>query len=174
MNGSLRQGSGEGSETRTGSASSLGAGLERQVALQRVMVYLRALNLPPVLSLELALEALRKAGDVWSSDHEGNLASSTMQTLWRILASRGIRSNVPWGGEGYVGGIGVSAGPPVVPPLFRRSMLPEELDRRPWITFLLRGVKQLRALGLKSPLVRNIFYLILLVAALSYLLVKIV
>lgn len=172
MHTSSDQEPGEKSPAGRGGGSPLVAGSERQVALQRVMVYLRALQLPPVLSLELALESLRKAGDSWSPEHEGNLPSSTMQTLWGILASRGIRASDWWDGEGQAEGSPASARGAAMPPLCRRSMLPENLDRRPWITFMLRGVKHVRALGLRSGIVRHIVYLALLLGALYYLLVK--
>lgn len=168
MKNSSRQDYGKGEITEKGAQGPQGAGYEREVALQRVMVYLRALSLPPVLSLELALEALRKAGEGWSLEREGNLAGFTMQTLWQILASRGIGFTGPGGGPAQEGETIVA----VMPPLCRHPMIPEELDRRPWITAVVSGFRQARTWGLKSSKVRYILYLILLGAVLGYLLVK--
>jgi hypothetical protein len=173
MKTSSEQEPGEKSPTGRFSGGTSLAGSERQAALQRVMLYLRALNLPPVLSLELALEALRKAGLAWSPDQEGRLPSAIMEIIWGILDSRRIVVSGPSGIGGQGEESGVVAQLASMPPLCRTSMVPEEIDRRPWLTALLRGVNQVRRMRLQSGPTRQIFYLALLLAALYLFFLKI-
>ncbi len=102
-------------------------------ATRRVLLYLKALGVPPRDSLYLAQEALDRA--------ERQPASPPVQaalvSLRSLLCSRGLCAGgfpAPWSSEPTSD----SRAPMAVPPLRPGPMTPARIDRRPWLTFLLR------------------------------------
>lgn len=92
-----------------------------QIARDRVVLYVTALDLPPFKGLELALESLKRSGptDV----------TKAMRTLRELLAEHGLDR-----------GIRTSEGAHLSsqPPLNRGTMVAKELDRLPWLSGLKR------------------------------------
>jgi len=110
-------------------------------AEQRALLYLKSLHLHPRRSLELALESLRVA----ERGPGGRPVADTMSVLRSILHRQGILQGPPWAGL-------LANGKPlpdvqVAPPIHRGTMVPMELDRRPWLTFLEKSWKGARSLA---------------------------
>lgn len=117
----------------------------------RVLLYARGLELDPVLAVELALESMREAGLA-----DGDCAADTdglarrapgaespclprvMSGMRRLLHERGGNGRV----TDAKGRLLAS-----MPPLNRRPMLPEEMDRSP----VKRALKKLESLLDASP-----------------------
>lgn len=100
----------------------------------RVLLYARGLDLDPVSAVELALESMRRAGFAHCDEKPGGPAlHKVMEEFRRLLDGRQGRLCVtdPQG-ETLTS----------MPPLNRRPMLPEEMDRSP----LKRALKSLGAL----------------------------
>jgi hypothetical protein len=103
-------------------------------AQQRVFLYLRLMNLPPLESLELTLHALKRASE---TPGESSPLGKSMHALRQLLSERerGRKADTQTGGlfeilripfpaplgRGYCGGIRSW------PPLNRGLMLPEEV-----------------------------------------------
>ena len=125
-----------------------------QNARDRVLLYLRSLNMPPILSLSIALDVLRRAVEKCelSSDHYPTRAA--MLSLREVLTERSLypetrafwdrrqlfctaESAIPLND---IAGVlpetaALSEGLPVTPPLSRERMLPELMDRKPVRSF---------------------------------------
>lgn len=103
-------------------------------AADRVLLYARGLDLEPVSAVELALESMRRAGLAHCDENpEGPALHEVMAEFRRLLDGRqGILCVTDAGGTPLAS----------MPPLSRRTMLPEEMDRSP----LKRALKSLGAL----------------------------
>lgn len=107
----------------------------------RVLLYARGLDLEPVLAVDLALESMRKTGLGRGGPEAGaqnNALPEVMAEFRRLL-------------EGQESSLRVAdaSGAPIVsmPPLNRRPMLPEEMDRSP----VRRALKRVSALLGPAP-----------------------
>ena len=89
------------------------------VIRDRLLLYVRGLDIDAELSLELALEAARRARAV--SDEKG-MGSEAMDALWEILRERGLSPEQKNNGGPYLCS---------TPGLNRCSMIAEELDISP-------------------------------------------
>lgn len=90
----------------------------------RVLLYMRALDLPPFDAMELAIESLKETGP--------SSPAVAMKSLKSTLMGHGIdpdRLNSHGGGE-------------AAPPLNRSVMVAEEMDLVPWKTGLVRFLKR--------------------------------
>jgi hypothetical protein len=126
-----------------------------QNARDRVLLYLRSLNMPPILSLSIAIDVLRRAVEKCdiSSDHYPTRAA--MLSLHEVLTERNLypETRVFWDRRqlfcaaestiplNEITGVlpetaALSEGLPVTPPLARGHMLPELMDRKPVRSFL--------------------------------------
>ena len=77
----------------------------------KVLLYVRGMDLPPVEGVELALESLRRAGD-------GAMPDMMMGELYGILREKGFPPRL----------VGPDGSPLAsVPPMNRRSMIPEDM-----------------------------------------------
>ena len=79
----------------------------------KVLLYVRGMDIPPVEGVELALESLRRAGD-------GAMPDAVMEELYGILREKGFSLRL----AGPDGSPLVSA-----PPINRRSMTSEDLEQ---------------------------------------------
>ena len=93
----------------------------------RVLLYARGLDLPPAESVEIALESLTRC----SSEHPSY--AEALENLHLILAERG-RELIPSDDKPHL----VCA-----PPMKRSTMLPEELDRTPWLNIFKKTISRL-------------------------------
>jgi hypothetical protein len=100
---------------------------------ERAFSYILGLGLPPAPSLELALEALRRAGE--TSGSAAPDCQAVMTAVRDLLRERGVD---PEGREGG-GGPGLSS----TPPLNRRAMIAEEMD----LSFIRRLRRRLFSAG---------------------------
>lgn len=103
-------------------------------ARDRVLLYTRGMAVDPVLGLELALESLRRAERAGPKDDGIHTA---MNELHALLREKGIDLEVP-----------DERGAPLrsAPPMTRRPMVAEEMDRSP----LRRLAKKLLALFVRK------------------------
>lgn len=90
----------------------------------RVLLYVRGMDIPPLRSLAFAAESLGRSGP------EATQAEA-MRSLREVLREEGRIEGRRYGLEDSEEGRLDSA-----PPMNRRSMIAEELDRRPWLTAL--------------------------------------
>lgn len=107
---------------------------EWQGGLERVMLYLRLLNVSGIEGLEIALEALRRAR---SHEKVDSPASAVMGALRTLLEEKKISSKPGEGQENRFGSIcpwpslsekaGVPRDAKSMPPLNRGSMTPDHL-----------------------------------------------
>ena len=103
----------------------------------RVLLYARGLDLPPAESVEIALKSLERC----SSEHPSY--AEALENLHIILAERG-RELIPSDDKPHLTS---------VPPIKRSTMLPEELDRTPWMSILKKTFRRLfNALTPSAPL----------------------
>ena len=93
----------------------------------RVLLYARGLDLPPAESVEIALKSLERC----SSEHP--TYAEALENLHIILAERG-RELIPSDDKPHLTS---------VPPIKRSTMLPEELDRTPWMSILKKTFRRL-------------------------------
>jgi hypothetical protein len=125
-----------------------------QNAHDRVLLYLRSLNMPPILGLSIALDVLRRAVEKCELSTEYYPARAAMLSLHEVLTERNLypetlafwdrrklfctaESTIPLN---EIAGIlpesaALSGGLPVAPPLERGHMLPELIDRKPVRSF---------------------------------------
>jgi len=96
----------------------------QRAARDRVLLYVKGLDLPPVLGLSLAARSLEEA----PSSPEG-----AMDALERLLREEGFSPDIM-----DRGGRRISS----FPPLNRAVMVAEEMDRLPWRTSLLRFLRR--------------------------------
>ena len=143
-----------------------------QVAQDRVLLYLRTLEVPAHEALEFALEALRRAENRPCQTTPGDYpaARRAMHALRELLREQGLAPSVSPprqpSGDGKTSFAGVRA----MPPLHRGSMVVEEIAQRHWVAFLRRCAQQPAAAAWYSVSTR-FFYLIL---ALAFLIIVII
>jgi hypothetical protein len=106
-------------------------------AQQRLILYLQFLKIPPFEALELALEALKTAGEQWeSSEKDPSPVAASMNALRQLLSRRKPMAepiadinqmilNLPFLVESDL-----FRGIQSMPPLNRGSMLPEKARKR--------------------------------------------
>lgn len=92
-----------------------------RISRDRVLLYVRALNLPPYKGLDLALESLKRTGP--------SSTTESMESLRALLKEHGLDRGVLDSEGKHLAS---------VPPLNRSVMIPEELDRAPWKTSFVR------------------------------------
>jgi hypothetical protein len=126
-----------------------------QNARDRVLLYLRLLNMPPILGLSIAIDVLRRAVKKSELSTEFYPTQAAMLSLQEVLAERNLypqtrafwdrrkifctsESTVPL--KEIAGFLPETTahpgGLPVTPPLKRGHMLPEFIDRKPVRSFL--------------------------------------
>jgi hypothetical protein len=125
-----------------------------QIARDRVLLYLRSLNMPPILSLSIALDVLRRATKKCEIATEYHPTQAAMLALREVLAERNLYPGIRafWDHRKIFCAIEsaitidetagilpesavLSGGLPVTPPLNRGHMLPEFIDRKPIRSF---------------------------------------
>jgi hypothetical protein len=106
-------------------------------ATRRVLLYLKALGVPPRDSLYLAQEALECA----EREPGSSPVQSALVSLRSLLCSRGLCAGGFQAGW-PAGPVSDSRSPMAVPPLRPSQMTPARIDRRPWLTFLLRCARR--------------------------------
>jgi hypothetical protein len=92
----------------------------------RVLLYARGLDLPPKESVALALESLERC----ENDHPDY--AEALACLHQILEERRLAS-----------GVSEEARLTSVPPVKRSTMLPEELDRTPWMAIFRKTFRRM-------------------------------
>lgn len=126
-----------------------------QNARDRVLLYLRSLNMPPILGLSIALTVLRRAVKKCELSTENYPTRAAMLCLHEVLAERNLypetralwdrgrlfciaESTIPLNetAEFLPETAEFSVGLPVAPPLNRGHMLPDFIDRKPVRSFL--------------------------------------
>ena len=90
----------------------------------RVLLYVRGMDIPPLRSLAFAAESLGRSGPTASQ-------AEAMRSLREVLREEGRLEGRRYGLEDGEEGKLDSA-----PPMNRRPMIAEKLDRRPWLTAL--------------------------------------
>ena len=136
-------------------------GEEWELAQQRVLLYLHALDVPVVQRLELALEVLKRAIRNASDPDHAHPVAIAMRILHQLiteqdlhnstkiafqLQSRSDRLLSPRASSGMLhekregqsathDGQYVSSSLVVAPPMSRSPMVPENIDRKPWRRF---------------------------------------
>jgi len=101
----------------------------------RVLLYLRGLDLPPFEDLDLAAASLRACGTREESAADGSHApapAEAMESLFGLL-----EEHRP---EGLLGTLRI----PSCPPLNRGVMVAEPMDRVPWKTAFVRWMRRWR------------------------------
>jgi hypothetical protein len=98
---------------------------EWRAARDRVLLYVRALDAPPLKDLELALESLGAAPSASPCD--------AMEALFGILEAHGLDQH-PSGNSGDR----LTS----FPPINRGVMVAEPMDRVPWKTALVRSLRR--------------------------------
>lgn len=93
----------------------------------RVLLYTRGMPLGATESVELALESLKRSGEQAST-------AEAMTALHSLIRERGLAHGL----QDDKGERLLSA-----PPMNRRPMIAEHLDRKPWLTALKRGLRRL-------------------------------
>ena len=125
-----------------------------QDARDRVLLYLRSINMPPILGLSIALEGLRRAVKKCEVSTEYYPTQAAMLSLREVLTERNLypetrafwdRRKIFCTAETTIplnetAGIlpetaALSGGLPVTPPLKREHMLPDFIDRKPVRSF---------------------------------------
>lgn len=109
-------------------------------ATRRVLLYLKALGVPPRDGLRLAQEALGCA--------EREQDSPPVRAAMIALRSRVHPGGAPVTGlsPGWASVGTLRSRPPMgVPPVHPGRMTPARIDRRPWLTFLLRYAQRCRS-----------------------------
>jgi len=135
-------------------------GRDWQIAQERVLLYLRTLEIPAQEALEVGLQALRRAEKSSSETAAENPAATAMHALRDILSERtpnllGRPAGwLPAGGDPRIPGI------KLMPPLNRGSMVVEKLGQRSWITFVPRCLRQ-PAEAFRRFIASTFFYLML-------------
>jgi hypothetical protein len=99
--------------------------LEWQVARDRVLLYMRALDLPPFGGIELALESLKRSGPA--------SVAESMRTLRELLHEQELDRGIVDEEGAFISSL---------PPLNRGTMVPRKFDRSPWRTALSRFVRR--------------------------------
>ena len=125
-----------------------------QDARDRVLLYLRSINMPPILGLSIALDVLRRAVKKCELSTEYYPTQAAMLSLHEVLTERNLypETRVFWDRRkifctsestiplNETAGIlpetaALSGGLPVTPPLKRGHMLPDFIDRKPVRSF---------------------------------------
>jgi len=132
-----------------------------QNARDRVLLYLRSINMPPILSLSIALDVLRRAVKRCDLSTGYYPTQAAMLSLREVLTERNLfpetrafweRRKIFCTSESTIplnetAGIlsktaAVTGGLPVAPPLKRGHMLPGFIDRKPVRSFLGRLLRR--------------------------------
>ena len=103
----------------------------------RVLLYVRALDLPPFRGLDLAVESLKSAGPA--------SVSEAMRKLRELLAENGLDRGIRDGEGRHLAS---------VPPLNRGVMVAAPLERAPWKSAFARFLRRWRR-NLFGPWERN-------------------
>ena len=125
-----------------------------QNARDRVLLYLRSINMPPILGLSIALDVLRRAVKKCEVSTQYYPTQAAMLSLREVLTERNLypetrafwdhrkifcttESTIPLNETaGFLPEIAaLSGGLPVTPPLKRGHMLPDFIDRKPVRSF---------------------------------------
>jgi len=126
-----------GGKIQNGNSSKVTREDEWGKAQQRLSLYLQSLKIPPFEVLEMALEALKIAGEKWESAEKGfSPVTASMRALRQLLSRRKPRGELkaetkqlmlilPYLEEGDL-----FRGVQSMPPLNRGTMLPERAGRR--------------------------------------------
>ncbi|MFH1480556.1 MAG: hypothetical protein ABIG67_04760 [Pseudomonadota bacterium] len=111
---------------------------EWREARERIMLYLRLLNAPARMGLEIALEVLTIAQKEKIGSNRDNPVSSAMQALKRTLAHHGLFSSEgpdygKWfsygsGDQRYLDGLDLPEKLRSMPPINRGCMKPEDFE----------------------------------------------
>lgn len=157
----------ERSDDGAGIMSSVGKDWE--MAADRLLLYLRLLNIPVLSRLELVFRALEATSrDTGFNDHH-HLVAQSMRNLRRLLAEKNLltQGGFPEVGSecqslpciGFLHGKFLEPGgirrrqanddlqsPPLViaPPLNRAPMTSDDIDRTPWSSFFRKRLKRSR------------------------------
>lgn len=117
-----------------------------QTAQDRLLRYLRALDVPPIQSLSLAQEALGRA--MLKTPLGANPVEASMAALRALLTERGVSPDACLSGILQTPGRKPSrmtcgrntfpAALSTAPPVNRGAMVSEDLDRKPWLSFFHR------------------------------------
>ncbi|MFZ0240622.1 MAG: hypothetical protein WAL90_03165 [Desulfobacterales bacterium] len=123
-----------------------------QDARDRVLLYLRSLNLPPIFGLSIALEVLRRAVKKCERTTDVHPGQAAMLALREVLSEQNLDPQAPelWDPNRVVC---PAADLPVTPPLVRGFMLTEFIDRKPVRSFLGRLFRRKPASG--RPVVKK-------------------
>ena len=114
-------------------------------ATRRVLLYLKALGVPPRDSLRLAEQALGCA--------EREQGSPPVRAAMTALRSQVVPEGAPVTGlsPGWTSADTLHSRPPMsVPPAHPGRMTPARIDRRPWLTFLLGCARRFRSCSRKG------------------------
>jgi hypothetical protein len=125
-----------------------------QNARDRVLLYLRSINMPPILGLSIALDVLRRAVKKCEISTEYDPTQAAMLSLHEVLTERDLfpetrsfwerrkifctseSTNPLYETAGILSeAAAFSGGLPVAPPLKRGHMLPDFIDRKPVRSF---------------------------------------
>jgi hypothetical protein len=113
------------SAPENGTNSPAGSSDEWRYSRDRVLLYVRGLDLPPFRGLDLAVESLKAAGPASPAE--------TMKTLRILLAENGLDQGIRDEEGRHIAS---------VPPLNRGVMVAEPLDRVPWKSALGRFLRR--------------------------------
>jgi hypothetical protein len=137
-------------------AGAADGGDDWQNARDRVLLYLRLLDTPPILALSIALAVLRRAVRQCEKSTGCLPTKTAMLTLHEVLSEQTLHPDTWWpfgdrdkifgttaptiAENGTAGGLPEPAALPnslpVTPPIARGRMLPEFIDRKPVRSFL--------------------------------------
>jgi hypothetical protein len=126
-----------------------------QNARDRVLLYLRSFNMPPILGLSIALDVLRRAVEKCDVSTQYYPTQAAMLSLREVLTERNLyletrafwdhrkifcttESTIPRNETAAIlpETAALYGGLPVTPPLKRGHMLPDFIDRKPVRSFL--------------------------------------
>jgi hypothetical protein len=113
-----------------------------ELARQRVLLYLRALNVPAENSSALAAEILQRAEQARGQSPDTHPAALAMQAL-HCLFSQQMTSVLPDSADTRSLSRNVHGIPSDIesmPPLNRSLMFPVEIDRNPWYTIFAKKI----------------------------------
>jgi hypothetical protein len=163
------------SSAAEGYAGAADAGDDWQIARDRVLLYLRLLDTPPVPALSIALAVLRRAMRQCEKSNDCLPTKTAMLTLREVLSEQNLHPDTWWpfgdrdkifgttastiAGNEAAGGLPESAALPnslpVTPPIARGRMLPEFIDRKPVRSFFAKLFRRRpnagRAVSKKTP-----------------------
>ncbi|MCX8012629.1 MAG: hypothetical protein N3A64_05710 [Desulfobacterota bacterium] len=119
---------------------------EWEKAFHRVLFYLQALSIPEEKAKKIAQDAIKLAQSRNPKPSSDNFYREAMQSL-RIILLRDLPES-----------FNIMQGISPMPPINRGFMVPENIDLRPWLTFLSRKIKQI-GITISQPLILLILFL---------------